>query len=88
MRYEKAKSTKPHFSFLISHFSDPVWVALAHGHNLYHADSRRADYGWTDEVAPVIQMATLWRHALNADRTPGRIASGGDRPVGTASWCS
>ena len=41
-------------------FGIPVWVALAHGHNLYHADSRRADYGWTDEVAPVIQMATLW----------------------------
>ena len=41
-------------------FGVPVWIALAHGHNLYHADSRRADYGWTDEVAPIIQMATLW----------------------------
>ena len=41
-------------------FGIPVWIALAHGHNLYHADSRRADYGWTDEVAPIIQMATLW----------------------------
>src|SRR5947209_14373830 len=41
-------------------FGLPVWILLAHGHNLYHADSRRADHGWTDELMPVIQMATLW----------------------------
>ena len=41
-------------------FGIPVWILLAQGHNLYHADSRRADHGWTEEVMPIIQMATLW----------------------------
>lgn len=38
----------------------PVWILLAQGHNLYHADSRRADHGWTEELVPILQMATLW----------------------------
>src|SRR5947209_2650038 len=41
-------------------FGIPLWILLAHGHNLYHADSRRADHGWTEELAPIVQMATLW----------------------------
>jgi exopolysaccharide biosynthesis polyprenyl glycosylphosphotransferase len=41
-------------------FGIPVWIFLAQGHNLYHHDSRRADHRWTEEVAPIIQMATLW----------------------------
>lgn len=45
-------------------FGIPVWILLAHGHNLYHADSRRADHGWTDELMPIIQMATLWSWAI------------------------
>ena len=42
----------------------PLWVLLAQAHNLYHADSRRADHGWTDELVPIIQMATLWCWAI------------------------
>jgi exopolysaccharide biosynthesis polyprenyl glycosylphosphotransferase len=38
----------------------PVWVLLAYGHRLYHLDSYRADHGASDEIGPVIQMATLW----------------------------
>jgi exopolysaccharide biosynthesis polyprenyl glycosylphosphotransferase len=41
-------------------FGIPVWILLAHGHNLYHADSRRADHGWTEELMPIVQMATMW----------------------------
>ncbi len=41
-------------------FGIPVWILLAQAHNLYHADSRRADHGWTEELMPIIQMATLW----------------------------
>ena len=57
-------------------FGIPVWVALAHGHNLYHADSRRADYGWTDEVAPdhpdgnPVELDHPARHL--GDRDPAR----------------
>jgi len=45
-------------------FGIPVWVLLAQGHNLYHADSRRADHGWTEELMPIVQMATLWSWAI------------------------
>lgn len=45
-------------------FGVPVWILLAHGHNLYHADSRRADHGLTDELMPIIQMTTLWSWAI------------------------
>lgn len=45
-------------------FGVPVWVLLAQGHNLYHADSRRADHGWTDELMPIVQMATIWSWAI------------------------
>src|SRR4051794_19262798 len=41
-------------------FAAPVWVLVAHGHNLYHADSRRADHGLSEELMPIVQMATLW----------------------------
>lgn len=45
-------------------FGLPVWVLLAQAHNLYHADSRRADHGWTEELMPIVQMATLWSWAI------------------------
>src|SRR5579875_3379638 len=45
-------------------FGLPVWVFLAQAHNLYHADSHRADHGWTEEVMPIIQMTTLWSWAI------------------------
>lgn len=38
----------------------PWWVLLAYGHRLYHIDSHRADYRASDEIGPVLQMATLW----------------------------
>jgi len=41
-------------------FGIPMWVLLAYAHRLYHLDSFRADYGVTDEIGPVLQMATLW----------------------------
>ena len=37
-----------------------MWVVLARAHNLYHVDTRRADHATADEVAPVLQMTTLW----------------------------
>ena len=40
--------------------SIPLWVLLAYGHRLYHLDSHRADYRASDEIGPVLQMATLW----------------------------
>lgn len=55
----------------------PVWILLAHGHNLYHADSRRADHGWTEEVAPILQMATLWSWIILLG-----VSMTGIRPVG------
>jgi exopolysaccharide biosynthesis polyprenyl glycosylphosphotransferase len=58
-------------------FGIPVWVLLAHGHNLYHADSRRADHGWTEELAPILQMATLWSWTILLG-----ISMTGIRPVG------
>lgn len=58
-------------------FGIPVWVLLAHGHNLYHADSRRADHGWTEELAPILQMATLWSWTILLG-----ISLTGIRPVG------
>ena len=38
----------------------PLWALLAYGHRLYHLDSHRADYSAADEIAPILQMATLW----------------------------
>jgi exopolysaccharide biosynthesis polyprenyl glycosylphosphotransferase len=38
----------------------PFWVLLAQAHNLYHADSRRADHGAVEELMSIIQMATIW----------------------------
>ena len=38
----------------------PWWVLLAYAHRLYHLDSHRADFRATDELGPVLQMATLW----------------------------
>ncbi|MDQ3356677.1 MAG: sugar transferase [Actinomycetota bacterium] len=46
--------------FALLAVSAPVWVVLARAHNLYHVDSRRADHRTADEVAPVLQLATLW----------------------------
>jgi exopolysaccharide biosynthesis polyprenyl glycosylphosphotransferase len=40
--------------------SIPLWVLLAYGHQLYHLDTYRADYRASDELGPVLQMATLW----------------------------
>jgi exopolysaccharide biosynthesis polyprenyl glycosylphosphotransferase len=40
--------------------SIPLWVLLAYGHRLYHFDGHRADYRASDEIGPVLQMATLW----------------------------
>ena len=40
--------------------SAPVWVVLARAHNLYHVDTRRADHRTADEIAPVLQLTTLW----------------------------
>ena len=40
--------------------SIPLWVLLAYGHRLYHLDTYRADYRASDELGPVLQMATLW----------------------------
>jgi exopolysaccharide biosynthesis polyprenyl glycosylphosphotransferase len=40
--------------------SIPLWVLLAYGHKLYHLDTYRADYRASDELGPVLQMATLW----------------------------
>ncbi|HEV2773456.1 MAG TPA: sugar transferase [Thermoleophilaceae bacterium] len=40
--------------------SAPVWIVLARAHNLYHVDTRRADHRTADEVAPVLQLTTLW----------------------------
>lgn len=45
-------------------FGIPVWILLAQAHNLYHADSRRADHGWTEELMPIVQMTTLWSWAI------------------------
>ena len=58
-------------------FGIPMWVLLAHGHNLYHADSRRADHGWIEELMPIIQMATIWSWAILL-----AISMTGIRPVG------
>jgi exopolysaccharide biosynthesis polyprenyl glycosylphosphotransferase len=44
--------------------SIPFWVLLAYGHRLYHLDSYRADYGASDEIGPVLQMATLWSWSM------------------------
>ena len=41
-------------------FSIPLWVLLAHAHRLYHLDTYRADYRASDELGPILQMATLW----------------------------
>ena len=40
--------------------SIPLWVLLAQAHRLYHLDSFRADYKASDEIGPVVQMATVW----------------------------
>jgi exopolysaccharide biosynthesis polyprenyl glycosylphosphotransferase len=45
---------------LLLAFGIPAWILLAQAHNLYHADSRRADHSWTEELMPIVQMATLW----------------------------
>ena len=46
--------------FALLAVSAPVWVILARAHNLYHVDTRRADHRTADEVAPVLQLTTLW----------------------------
>ena len=46
--------------FTLLAVSAPVWVILARAHNLYHVDTRRADHRTADEVAPVLQLTTLW----------------------------
>ena len=49
--------------------SVPLWVLLAYAHRLYHLDSYRADYRASDELGPVLQMATVWSW-LTAPRAP------------------
>ena len=38
----------------------PVWIVLLRAHGLYHVDSRRADHGLAEEVAPLFQMTAVW----------------------------
>lgn len=57
-------------------FGIPVWILLAHAHNLYHADSRKADHGWTEELAPILQLATVWSWIILLG-----ISATGIRPV-------
>jgi exopolysaccharide biosynthesis polyprenyl glycosylphosphotransferase len=60
----------------------PLWVLLAYMHRLYHLDSYRADYRASDELGPVLQMATAWSwltvlamHLVGSASVPlGRIA--------------
>jgi exopolysaccharide biosynthesis polyprenyl glycosylphosphotransferase len=42
----------------------PTWVVFLHAHQLYHLDSRRAEYGVAEEIGPILHMATLWTWAL------------------------
>jgi exopolysaccharide biosynthesis polyprenyl glycosylphosphotransferase len=38
----------------------PLWLMLAHAHNLFHVGRRRADHAAAEELAPIFQMVTLW----------------------------
>ena len=38
----------------------PAWIVLLRAYGLYHVDSRRADHGMAEEIAPVFQMTALW----------------------------
>ena len=46
--------------FALLAVSAPVWIVVARAHNLYHVDTRHADHRTHDEVAPVLQLTTLW----------------------------
>ena len=48
------------FDLAILVIATPLWVFLSHLHGLYHVDSRSADHRTADEVAPILQMTTLW----------------------------
>jgi exopolysaccharide biosynthesis polyprenyl glycosylphosphotransferase len=52
-------------SFSLSHWAVavallPVWIVFLHAHQLYHLDSRRAEYGVAEEIGPILHMTTLW----------------------------
>ena len=59
--------------------SIPLWVGLAYGHRLYHVDSHRADYRASDEIGPVLQMATFWSWSVLLALA---LLRPGDVPVG------
>jgi exopolysaccharide biosynthesis polyprenyl glycosylphosphotransferase len=59
--------------------SIPLFVGLAYGHRLYHLDSHRADYRASDEIGPVLQMATMWSWSLLLALA---LLRPGDIPVG------
>jgi exopolysaccharide biosynthesis polyprenyl glycosylphosphotransferase len=37
----------------------PAWLLLLRAYGLYHVDSRRADHGVAEEIAPMLQMTAL-----------------------------
>src|SRR5947209_7464831 len=37
----------------------PAWLVLLRAYGLYHIDSRRADHGVSEEIAPMLQMTAL-----------------------------
>jgi len=59
--------------------SIPLWVGLAYVHRLYHVDSHRADYQASDEIGPVLQMATFWSWSVLLALA---LLRPGDVPVG------
>lgn len=48
------------FDVALLAIATPIWLIVARAHGLYHLDSRRADHGTAEEIAPILQMTTLW----------------------------
>lgn len=58
--FDRAPGNSIALDFLLLAGSAPIWVLLARAHDLYHVDTRHADHRTADEVAPVLQLTTLW----------------------------
>jgi exopolysaccharide biosynthesis polyprenyl glycosylphosphotransferase len=58
--FDRGSASSVLLDLMLLVFGIPAWITLALGHNLYHAHSRRADHSWTEELSPIVQMATVW----------------------------
>ncbi len=48
------------FDLLLLVVAIPMWILLLRLYGVYHVDSRRADHGLAEDVAPLFQMTVLW----------------------------